>query len=807
MSLILGSGHSDVPTTQGKNGKKEIGRASANYHPSVSGDRFIAASLDEKELDPYTKQRAEKLKEEVKKILSDVNNSVQKLNLIDAIQCLGVAYHFETDIEKELQRIYDDYNDNGDNLHAVALRFRLLTQRGYNVSSHVFRKFKDNDGKFKATLSSDIRGLLSLYEAAYLRIHGDDILDEAITFTTMHLKSAMPHLTSPLAQLVELALEVPLGKHVEKLQPRYYISIYEKDKERSDVLLEFAKLDFNILQSLHERKLRDISSHLQVKGKEEIVRRSAKYKPSVWGDHFIASSPQVPDARINERIEELKKEVKRMLRTDSGPFQKMSLIDEIQRLGVAYHFEMEIEEAMRQIYDAHINGDYDGGDDLHAVALQFRLLRQHGYNIPPDVFEKFKEDECHFKASLCTNVKGLLSLYEAAYLSTRGERILDEAIAFTSKNLRAMVAHLESPLSTQVAHALELPLRKGMPCLEARRYISLYQELECRTDVLLELAKLDFNLLQSLHQGEIGELSRWWRAVDFASKLPFVRDRLVECYFWILGVYFEPQYSFGRIAVTKLISIASVMDDIYDVYGTLEELKPFTEAIQRWDIGTMDQLPEYMQVCFHALYNVVKEIEEKTTDEGRSYTAHYSKEAMKALTRAYLMEAHWFSTGHVPTLDEYLEIAVMSSGYPMLAVQALVGLGDVATKEAFDWVLSVPKIVWSTGLIARVVDDLQTNKVEQSRGDNASSVQCYMKEHGVTDEEACQALQKLVTDAWKDINKACLRPTPFPGPILAPSLNLARMMEVLYQNGDEYTDSAGQTKERIASLLVDPIPI
>ena len=56
---------------------------------------------------------------------------------------------------------------------------------------------------------------------------------------------------------------------------------------------------------------------------------------------------------------------------------------------------------------------------------------------------------------------------------------------------------------------------------------------------------------------------------------------MVEAYFWILGVYFEPCYSFARMAMTKVISLTSIVDDVYDVYGTLEELELFTEAIDR----------------------------------------------------------------------------------------------------------------------------------------------------------------------------------------------------------------------------------
>ncbi|KAA8523762.1 hypothetical protein F0562_010185 [Nyssa sinensis] len=543
----------------------------------------------------------------------------------------------------------------------------------------------------------------------------------------------------------------------------------------------------------------------------EVIRRSANYHPSVWGDFFIVSAVgrMEPNPKVETRVRVLKSEVQMMLRNAaSKPVEEMILIDTLQRLGVAYHFENEIKEALQSIYAKHVNYNINNGscDDLYTVALCFRLLRQQGHHISSDVFKKFKDEKGEFKTLLTNDARALLCFYEALHLRVKGEDILEEALTFLIKHLKSMLPFLSAPLAEQVKNSLERPLYKGMPRLEARRYISVYEADGAGHASLLELAKLDFNLLQTLHQREISDISRWWKEINLASKLPFARDRLVECYFWILGVYFEPNYSVGREFVTKIIALTSVIDDIYDVYGTLEEVKLFTDAIERWEVTTVD-LPEYMQVCFLALSDVVKEMEEKMVNEGRSYRIHYAKEAMKGIVRSYFREANWYYKGYMPTFEEYLSVSVMSSGYPMLAVQSLIGMGEVATKEAFDWVITVPKIVWSSGLIARLADDIQTHKVEQERGDAPSSVQCYMREHGVSEKEACEKIKEMVGSAWKDINEELQKPDGPSLPLLLPALNLARMMEVIYHQGDGYSNSSGRTKDIIASLLVDPISI
>jgi len=91
--------------------------------------------------------------------------------------------------------------------------------------------------------------MLSLYEAVHLRVHGEDILEEALTFATTHLKSITTDMCPP-PLLVKLrhALDQPIHKDLPWLGAKHYISIYEQEASHSEVLLKFAKLNFNFLK-------------------------------------------------------------------------------------------------------------------------------------------------------------------------------------------------------------------------------------------------------------------------------------------------------------------------------------------------------------------------------------------------------------------------------------------------------------------------------------------------------------------------------------------------------------------------------
>nr|QHU78612.1 monoterpene synthase [Albizia julibrissin] len=541
-------------------------------------------------------------------------------------------------------------------------------------------------------------------------------------------------------------------------------------------------------------------------------RRSANYHPSIWGDHFIqyaSQSLEVPD-KMEVQSKMLKEEVRKMLVLPTKNLEaKMNLIDSIQRLGVSYHFELEIDDILQQIHDTYVENDVITlEEDLHTLALLFRLLRQHGHRVsPPDVFGKFKDGQGNIREGLATDLEGMLSLYEAAHLRVHGEDILDEALVFTSSHLESMIIHLIPSLAAKVKHSLRHPLRKNLPRLETWRCISSYQDDPSHDETLLSFAKLDFNMLQKLHQTELGNISKWWKELDLRTKLPFARDRLVECYFWILGAFYEPCYVLARRITTKVICITSVVDDIYDVYGTLEELQLFTAAIESWDIRCLELLPDYMRFCYQALLDVYDEVKQEMTNEGRGFCIKYAKDEMKSLVRAYFVEAKWYNSNYTPTMEEYMDNALVTSGYRMLTATSFIRMGPIAKEEAFQWLASGPKIVRASQIICRLMDDIVSNEIEQKRGHVASAIECYMKQHGVQRENAIEEFKRQVISAWKDINEELLEPLQVPRPLLMRILNLTRVMDVLYTDSDGYTDSTESTKHHIAALFLHAFPL
>nr|QJX58284.1 monoterpene synthase 11 [Salvia officinalis] len=341
------------------------------------------------------------------------------------------------------------------------------------------------------------------------------------------------------------------------------------------------------------------------------TRRSGNYRPTLWDFDDIQSLNSVyAEEKYSIKACELVVQLKKVLQGESNWVRQLELIHDLQTLGISYHFDHEINQILNSIY---LEQKYLETEerDLYSTALAFRLLRQHGLRVSQDVFDCLKNEEGELEAVLGDNTKGVLQLYEASFLLTEGEMSLEQARVFSTNFLQKKLDDdeiMDEHLSWLVRRSLELPLHWSVQRPNARWFIDACANRSDVDPILLELAKLDFNIVQAAYQQELKEVSRWWKESKLAETLPFARDRVVENYLWNVGLLFQPQYGYPRIMTTKLFILITVIDDIFDVYGTLEETQLFNDAILRWDVEAIGHLPKYMQICYMALDNFINEM-------------------------------------------------------------------------------------------------------------------------------------------------------------------------------------------------------
>ena len=86
---------------------------------------------------------------------------------------------------------------------------------------------------------------------------------------------------------------------------------------------------------------------------------------------------------------------------------------------------------------------------------------------------------------------------------------------FSTENLLKLNGQENKVMKDHVNHALDIPLYRRMLRLEARWYIDAYGKQKDANKLLLELAILDFNKVQSIHRRDLQKVSKY-------KKLSFV---------------------------------------------------------------------------------------------------------------------------------------------------------------------------------------------------------------------------------------------------------------------------------------------
>ncbi|KAL0370519.1 UNVERIFIED_CONTAM: Kolavenyl diphosphate synthase TPS5, chloroplastic [Sesamum angustifolium] len=211
-------------------------------------------------------------------------------------------------------------------------------------------------------------------------------------------------------------------------------------------------------------------------------------------------------------------------------------------------------------YLAHHVKKFNGGDtgrikgfvwarnsqfqDIDDAAMGFRLLRLHGYEISADVFKHFENG--------------------------------GEFFCFVGQSDQAVTGIYNLYWASQVGYALDVPWYASLPRLETRFFLeqyggdddvwigkTLYRMLYVNNNTYLELAKLDYNNCQALHQHEWKSVQKWYRNCGL-GEFGLSERSLLQAYYIAAASIFEPEKSGERLALAKTAVLVETIVSHFD---------------------------------------------------------------------------------------------------------------------------------------------------------------------------------------------------------------------------------------------------
>ncbi|KAL2317789.1 hypothetical protein Fmac_031665 [Flemingia macrophylla] len=224
--------------------------------------------------------------------------------------------------------------------------------------------------------------------------------------------------------------------------------------------------------------------------------------------------------------------------------------------------------------------------------------------------------------------------------------------------------------------------------------------------------------------------------------------------------------------------------------------------VYKWELAGTEQLPDFMKMCLSALYDITNEFAEKIYKKHGLNPIDSLKRSWVQLLNAFLEEASWLKSTHLPRPEEYLKNGIVSTGVLVVLVHAFFLLDDAINKEIVAIIDNFPEIIHSVAKILRLSDDLEGAKSEDQKGFDGSYLDCYMNEHqGVSAEEAQKHVSHLISNEWKRVNREIFKPNRLlPSSFTNFCLNAARMVPMMYHYGSN--PSLSILQEHVKSLML-----
>ncbi|XAR56925.1 Ent-kaurene synthase [Bertholletia excelsa] len=326
-------------------------------------------------------------------------------------------------------------------------------------------------------------------------------------------------------------------------------------------------------------------------------------------------------------------------------YAHLCMVDSLEKLGIERHFRDEIKSVLDVTYRCWLQGEEEIFMDIATCAMAFRILRLNGYDVSSGPLTQITEEnlESSFPTVHLKDVGAALELHRASEIIIYPDELaLEKQHSWSSDFLNrklyngiASADRLNEYASREVDDALKFPFYVNVERLNNRRNMEHYsvdststlKTSYClpnvRNEDFLRLAVEDFNICQEIHREELKHLERWV-AENRLDKLKFARQKSAYCYFSAAATLFSPELSDARLSWAKNGVLTTVVDDFFDIGGSIEELENLIQLVEKWDVNmAFDCCSEHVKIIFSALYHTLNEIAANAFKfQGRSVLSH-----------------------------------------------------------------------------------------------------------------------------------------------------------------------------------------
>ncbi|CAH8384107.1 unnamed protein product [Eruca vesicaria subsp. sativa] len=264
----------------------------------------------------------------------------------------------------------------------------------------------------------------------------------------------------------------------------------------------------------------------------------------------------------------------------------------------------------------------------------------------------------------------------------------------------------------------------------------------CETELAVSWDKLCF-------QNSTTSASKLWACGDYIDKeLPTPPKPSQECYtvVQIIGVNYVCEINKGikaTIGTQKLVNVAAACGRPLAPSSQWEKLTMVVARIAPdYDGGGDD------------------DFEKELRSEGKLYSVEANTEEVKAFVKPNFEHEKWAQAAHLPSFEEYMEVAEVEITPYVVLAGCFMCLGKMATKEAYKWLKSRPRLVKSVCVRGRLMNDIT-------------------------------GLKELLTTT----GVSCL--------VLKTIMGLAQSISVFYNGYEGFTFPEGKIKEYMNSMFVN----